>query len=66
MLSEQDQTKSFSLVFLISDPFLFSIALTKLDVLDDLEELKIGVAYIRNGERLPSFPGEFFIYTYDS
>eukprot|EP00794_Sanderia_malayensis_P020014 gene20014-21975_t len=33
-----------------------SIALTKLDVLDDLDELKIGVAYKRNGECLPSFP----------
>lgn len=30
-----------------------SINLTKLDVMDDLEEVKIGVAYKINGERLP-------------
>ena len=37
----------------------FSIALTKLDVLDDLKEIKIGVAYKHNGECLPAFPGEY-------
>ena len=35
----------------------FSIALTKLDVLDDLKEIKIGVAYKQGGEYLPAFPG---------
>eukprot|EP00112_Aurelia_sp_Birch-Aquarium-sp1_P011469 Seg2411.2 transcript_id=Seg2411.2/GoldUCD/mRNA.D3Y31 product="Adenylosuccinate synthetase" protein_id=Seg2411.2/GoldUCD/D3Y31 len=33
-----------------------SIALTKLDVLDDLDEIKIGIAYKYRGGRLPSFP----------
>ena len=37
----------------------FSIALTKLDVLDDLKEIKIGVAYKYNGENLPAFPGMY-------
>jgi adenylosuccinate synthase len=31
--------------------------LTKLDVLDDLDEIKIGVGYIVDGKRLESFPG---------
>ena len=35
-----------------------SIALTKLDVLDDLDEIKICVAYVHNGEALSSFPGK--------
>jgi adenylosuccinate synthase len=30
-----------------------SINITKLDVLDDLDEVKIGVAYKINGETLP-------------
>eukprot|EP00795_Rhopilema_esculentum_P003104 gene3104-1397_t len=33
-----------------------SIALTKLDVLDDISEIKIGVNYLYKGERLPAFP----------
>lgn len=33
-----------------------SIALTKLDVLDDLKDIKICVAYKHNGEYLPAFP----------
>ena len=34
-----------------------SIALTKLDILDDFEEVKIGVAYTLEGRRLDSMPG---------
>lgn len=33
------------------------IALTKLDILDTLPEIKVGVAYRVDGELLPSFPG---------
>lgn len=35
-----------------------SLNLTKLDVLDDLEEIKIAVDYRRDGTSLPSFPGD--------
>ena len=31
--------------------------LTKLDVLDDLDEIKIGIEYIVDGESLSGFPG---------
>ena len=34
------------------------IAITKLDVLDTFEEIKIGVAYMHKGKRLPSFPAD--------
>ena len=33
--------------------------LTKLDVLDDLQEIKIGIAYKHKGILLESFPGRF-------
>uniref|UniRef100_A0AAY4CK87 Adenylosuccinate synthetase isozyme 1 n=1 Tax=Denticeps clupeoides TaxID=299321 RepID=A0AAY4CK87_9TELE len=33
-----------------------AIALTKLDILDVLEEIKVGVAYKLNGKRIPHFP----------
>lgn len=33
--------------------------LTKLDVLDQLEEIKVGVGYDVEGERLEGFPGEY-------
>jgi len=33
-----------------------SIALTKLDILDDLDEIKIGVEYLKNGEKVHHFP----------
>lgn len=32
------------------------MAITKLDILDDLEEIKIATAYKYNGKRLESFP----------
>ncbi|KAJ3098249.1 hypothetical protein HDU97_004171 [Phlyctochytrium planicorne] len=35
-----------------------SINLTKLDVLDGLDEIKIGVAYIHNGQRYTEFPSD--------
>lgn len=34
-----------------------TINLTKLDVLDGIEEIKIGVAYVVDGQTLPGFPG---------
>ena len=36
---------------------LFSICLTKMDILDTFDEIKIGVAYKLNGELLDSMPG---------
>ncbi|XP_069590373.1 adenylosuccinate synthetase isozyme 1 [Ranitomeya imitator] len=33
-----------------------ALALTKLDILDSLDEIKIGVAYRLNGKRIPYFP----------
>ncbi|CAL1705796.1 unnamed protein product [Somion occarium] len=35
-----------------------SFNLTKLDVLDNLEEIKVGVKYLVNGEELPGFPAD--------
>ena len=35
----------------------FRIAITKLDILDEFKEIKIGVAYRLNGQLLESFPG---------
>jgi adenylosuccinate synthase len=35
----------------------FRLALTKLDILDGLSEIKIAVGYKHNGEKLESFPG---------
>lgn len=34
-----------------------SIALTKLDIMDVLDDIKVGVAYKLNGKRIPHFPG---------
>lgn len=36
-----------------------SLNLTKLDVLDNLKELKVAVAYMKDGQELNSFPGEW-------
>lgn len=33
------------------------LALTKLDILDALDEVKVGVSYKLNGKRIPYFPG---------
>ncbi|KAI8817456.1 putative ADE12-adenylosuccinate synthetase [Fimicolochytrium jonesii] len=38
-----------------------SINLTKLDVLDKLPEIKIGVSYIHNGQKLDSFPADLSV-----
>ena len=35
-----------------------SLNLTKLDVLDELEAIRIGVDYIVDGKALPGFPGQ--------
>ncbi|EDV24360.1 uncharacterized protein TRIADDRAFT_26635 [Trichoplax adhaerens] len=40
---------------------LTSIAVTKLDVMDTFEEVKIGTAYIHNGQKLKSFPADHSI-----
>jgi adenylosuccinate synthase len=33
-----------------------AIALTKLDILDTLDEIQMGVAYLKNGAKLDYFP----------
>lgn len=38
----------------------FSIALTKLDILDTLSDIKVGVAYAVDDKPLDSFPGEIY------
>lgn len=43
--------------FFFKSPVSNSIALTKLDILDVLDEIKVGVAYKLNGKRIPHFPG---------
>ena len=47
---------TFSLLF-VPLSSCYSIALSKLDVLDTFDEIKIGVAYKLNGKNLESFPG---------
>ena len=42
--------------------FFDSIGLTKLDILDVFDELKIGVGYLKNGNRMDSFPGLYWSY----
>lgn len=37
----------------------FRIAIAKLDVLDDFDEVKLGVAYRHNGKKLTSYPGAY-------
>ena len=36
-----------------------SIALTKLDILDDFDEVKIGVSYRLNGQPISAIPGKW-------
>jgi adenylosuccinate synthase len=38
--------------------------LTKLDVLDDLEEIKVAVKYLVDGQELPGFPGKPIVKTW--
>ena len=33
-----------------------AVAMTKLDILDELDEIKIGVRYLKNGEPMKHFP----------
>ena len=40
-------------------PLRSRIALTKLDILDTLTEIKVGIMYKVDGETLPSFPGRW-------
>ncbi|XP_040908111.1 adenylosuccinate synthase, like [Toxotes jaculatrix] len=40
-----------------------AIALTKLDILDTLPEIKVGVAYKSDGQPLPSFPANMDVLT---
>ena len=35
------------------------MALTKLDILDDFDEVKIGVSYRLNGQSITAIPGEW-------
>lgn len=39
-----------------------SIALTKLDILDVLPEIKVGVAYKLGNQTIPHFPGELLVW----
>ena len=36
-----------------------SLNLTKLDVLDDLEEIKVAVKYLINDKEIAGFPGQY-------
>ena len=38
-----------------------SFNLTKLDILDDLKEIKVAVKYTVDGKELAGFPGKLFI-----
>jgi adenylosuccinate synthase len=38
-----------------------SLNITKLDILDDLPEIKVGVKYIVDGKELEGFPGTFVL-----
>lgn len=42
----------------LSFVFSFSLALTKLDILDVFSEIKVGLAYKVDGEIIPHFPGK--------
>ena len=33
-----------------------AVALTKLDILDDLDEIQIGIKYLKNGQTMDYFP----------
>lgn len=37
---------------------MYRLAITKLDIFDDLDEVKIGVAYLKDGKKIDFFPGE--------
>lgn len=59
--------RKFIICVTLTDLFLYSLALTKLDILDVLDEIKIGVAYKLGGKRIPYFPGTLlksYVYFY--
>jgi adenylosuccinate synthase len=37
-----------------------ALALTKMDILDKLDEIKIGVEYVKDGQRLDYYPSSEF------
>lgn len=39
-----------------------ALNLTKLDVLDDVKEIKVAVRYLLDGKELPGFPGQSHYY----
>ena len=39
-----------------------AVALTKLDILDDFDEIKIGVEYLKNGKKLDHYPSSEQVY----
>lgn len=42
----------------------YSIALTKLDILDIFDEVKIGVKYIVGGKQIDTYPGALLFVIY--
>lgn len=44
----------------LPDIFIFRICLTKLDILDSFDEVKIGVEYQLNGKTLNYYPSSLF------
>lgn len=42
--------------------FSFSLALTKLDILDVFSEIKVGVAYKVDNQTIPHFPGKSSVF----
>lgn len=54
---KRKMTEIFIMCMTLTNVFLCSLALTKLDILDVLDEIKIGVAYKLGGKRIPYFPG---------
>lgn len=40
-----------------------TLNLTKLDVLDELSEIKVATKYLIDGKELEGFPGEFLVVT---
>ena len=42
-----------------------AVAMTKLDILDELDEIKIGVRYLKNGEPMKHFPSSIQVRDLD-
>ena len=53
---EKERWEEETVNFIAATPY-YSICLTKLDILDDFDEIKIGVAYKLDGKTLESMPG---------